>query len=841
MRKLIITRGLPGSGKSTTLTNSKLKDFTISSDSLRMLYSSPLMGPSGKMMIDQDVNHLIWNNLFSILEKRMSNGMTTVIDAVHPTLFDFQQYIILANKYKYDIACLDFTHVPQEYSEWTNQGRPEYMVVPKYAIDKMNSMIETSEPLPKEIVNIVIKADNSHIQEINNWLMPTMYDLSHYEKIIHIGDIQGCIQPLKEIFKNGLDEKACYIFVGDFCDRGQENAEVVRFLVDNIIEHPNVMTIRGNHEFHLLRDLENLPPVSDEYKNFTKKQFNLHGINHKDLKKLTSKLQDVIFYHYKGKKVMVNHGGLPKVPDYPWMIPSFQYEKGVGFYENNVDETFNSNTSDWFQVHGHRNNSKLEIINDRSINLEGSVEYGGYLRMATLDEKGFEATEIKNNSFRPWREREHKEGSFAPDWMLRDVGEKSTFLEPEILKSLREHPGVVERTSETYPFISSLSFTKDVFFSKAWDEVVNKARGLFIDNETGEIIARSYDKYFTVEENESMSLSNLEKEIEFPIKGRLKENGYLGILGYIRRTDELFISSKGSPDGDFAMMFKDLLYQTYNKYELESLKRVLRDWECSFTFEVIEPQKDPHIITYDKPKIVMLDVVRRSSDYEKLPYGDILKIGQKFNMEVAPKMMTLKDIKQFEGWYRKSMLDISKEIEGLVWTAKNGYMFKTKYPFYSIWKLMRGTKDAILQSKEKMLLPINSQFIRKMEKDINNLHENVLNKTEKEAIILELKKENFNRNDIHDVCNNLRYNKGEKIGNTIESLLNKDIPKVKQVSTQSMKEFLKTRKLESFTELADDFKNWCMEQDIDTLKKDIIELREIYKNKDLICNTTPSL
>ena len=53
-----------------------------------------------------------------------------------------------------------------------------------------------------------------------------------YKKIVFIGDIHGCYDTLKQYpdFKDGLKDDTEYIFLGDYIDRGNQNAEVLQFL-----------------------------------------------------------------------------------------------------------------------------------------------------------------------------------------------------------------------------------------------------------------------------------------------------------------------------------------------------------------------------------------------------------------------------------------------------------------------------------------------------------------------------------------------------------------------------------------------------------------------------------
>ena len=53
------------------------------------------------------------------------------------------------------------------------------------------------------------------------WYKPR--DLSAYKKVIHISDIHGCYKPLKEYLEE-INPQNYYIFLGDYIDRGSENA-----------------------------------------------------------------------------------------------------------------------------------------------------------------------------------------------------------------------------------------------------------------------------------------------------------------------------------------------------------------------------------------------------------------------------------------------------------------------------------------------------------------------------------------------------------------------------------------------------------------------------------------
>jgi len=67
-----------------------------------------------------------------------------------------------------------------------------------------------------------------------------------------------------------------------------------------------------------------------------------------------------------------------------------------------INENFlNSTPDNYYQIHGHRNVSDVQIqVNERCYCLEGRVEFGGNLRVVTLDNEGLKPIEIKNNIFK---------------------------------------------------------------------------------------------------------------------------------------------------------------------------------------------------------------------------------------------------------------------------------------------------------------------------------------------------------------------------------------------------------------------------------------------------------
>ena len=83
MRTLFILRGAPGSGKSTWIKENGLEPYTISTDTLRLMYQSPITTNEGELAISQNHDTEVWKMLMELLERRMDNGELVIIDATH--------------------------------------------------------------------------------------------------------------------------------------------------------------------------------------------------------------------------------------------------------------------------------------------------------------------------------------------------------------------------------------------------------------------------------------------------------------------------------------------------------------------------------------------------------------------------------------------------------------------------------------------------------------------------------------------------------------------------------------------------------------------------------------
>lgn len=678
MRVLLLLRGAPGAGKTTYIKENGLEPYALSADSIRLMCQSPVLNVSGKMGISQENDKKVWQLLFQILEIRMDRGEFVVIDATNSKTSEMNRYKQLAKDYRYRIYCVDFTNISIEECKRRNLSRPEIKQVPEEVIDNMYSRFSTQK-IPSGI-GVISPGELDKI-----WYRPT--DLSGYKRIHHIGDIHGCYTVLQEYFKDGIKEDEAYIFCGDYIDRGIENVKVLNFLL-SLIQKPNVFFLEGNHERWLRKWAHGEVSKSPEFEKNTKKELEENNFSQKDARIFCSRLGQCCYYTYQGKTVIATHAGLSDLPDNLTLIAAEQMIRGVGKYGEYIDvaNSFERNTDkNCFQIFGHRNTLGSPVcVFERCFDLEGGVEHGDNLRIVVLDKEGFHPIEVKNNIY----------NKSAID--LKPNYTRNNLKIVDLINEMRENKYIVEKK---YGNISSFNFTKDAFYHSKWNALTTKARGLFIDVPNAKIVARSYEKFFNLNEQPESSMERLRYTLKFPVTAYVKENGFLGLVSYDDNTDDFFISSKSSPTGDFTNYLKNIFFSTGRN--LNSLKEYLKSHNVTLVFECIDVENDPHIIKYDQSKLVLLDVIRNEIEFSKYAYSE-LEYFKQFGFDIKEKAFILDTWESLCHWieevtapeYKYKM----KYIEGFVIEDMEGFMFKLKLWYYKTWKHMRSVANSVLRT-----------------------------------------------------------------------------------------------------------------------------------------------
>ncbi|WP_298971121.1 RNA ligase [uncultured Fusobacterium sp.] len=666
MRTLLLLRGIQASGKSTWIKENNLEPYTLSADNIRLNIANPVLLEDGSYEISQKYNKVTWELLYKYLEMRMQNGDFTIVDATHSDIKLLNKYRDLASTYKYTMYCLEFD-VPLEEALKRNKERDDYKYVPERVIERTYETIKNNEKLPSGLKKI------ETIDEIINFYTA---DVNQYKKVVIIGDIHSCAEPLKEVLKD-FNEETLYVFVGDYFDRGIQAVETFKIMLD-LLEKPNVILIEGNHEEKSMKKF-----IYDEEK-YTKsfeettllpllKEYDVDYVR-ASLKKIYKKLRQCFAFEFRGKKFLCTHGGLPLVPKLA-LVSAKEMIHGVGKYETEIGEIYSENykkglCQDFIQVHGHRG------INDGEYSycLEARVEFGGELKVLTIDNEGnIEKYGIKNDVY--------NRGLKLPMSGAREKVEFNTAN--ELINEMIGHKFITVKECEHN--LISLNFNREAFNKKKWNDLTIKARGLFVDKDSGEVKIRSYNKFFNFGERH-VNLGYLKKYATYPMRVFKKYNGFLGLASVVN--DEIVLTSKSVTSGKYKDIFQNIWDKVENEVR-ELLKQTMIENNCTAVFEVVSPEYDPHIIKYDKEHLYLLDFIENKLDLE---FSENLMKKVQFSSDLLTKKEELTRLENYDELYNflaekeKSL----EEFEGYVLCDNSGFMFKFKLPYYRLWKERRS-------------------------------------------------------------------------------------------------------------------------------------------------------
>ena len=694
MQYLVLLRGAPASGKSTFIKEHNLEPYTLCADQIRMQVSSPVLNTSGEFVISQKQDKYVWETLFVMLEKRMQDGCFTVVDATHYKTSLISPYKKLAQKYGYRVYIVDFTDVPYDVLVERNSNRPEHQRVPVEVIQKMTTCFTDDTEVRKWCT--VIKPE-----EFEDTFTLKPLDLTGmYDQIYVFGDIHGCYTAFKNfIDKHPLTDRTCYIFVGDYTDRGLENKEMVQWLLDNY-QKKNVVLLKSNHTVHLEKyaneEFEDIR--SNEFKNVTAKQ--LEEFNKKDLRQLCRKFIQMSYFKFFSATYLVTHGGIPGI-DLSRLayVPTTQFIHGVGKYEDcdDVDASWSKKYIDTgiYSIHGHRNVKGVNTWNtNNTFNLDSKIEYGEPLRVLDIHYTDLGTTSLSlEHSYRIDKTVLEEPNPVHKEMKNETVSSRTVAVhtESEIVNELNHNRDIIKKDLGDGYY--SFNFSRDVFFKKNWTDISKIARGLFCHLPDGVVVARSYEKFFNIGERHETELSSILQNAKFPVMAYHKYNGYLGLLSYDFVNDGFFIATKSTNQGDYKDWFKQIL--TDRGILTDDLKQYLKDNDVTFVFEVIDPINDPHIIEYDYQDVVLLDIIRNSFEYEKYDYYDVLKIANSFGIGSKYRMAQLNTKEELEEYIKTFDTKYTDTLEGAVFEDANGWMFKYKTKYYKFWKEMRKIKDQL--------------------------------------------------------------------------------------------------------------------------------------------------
>ena len=229
-----------------------------------------------------------------------------------------------------------------------------------------------------------------------------------------------------------------------------------------------------------------------------------------------------------------------------------------------------------------------------------------------------------------------------------------------ILNNYIERGYIVKQDHPNLP-LSIYNYSRTCQYEGRWDNITLNCRGLILDNE-GNVIARSFPKFFNMEEMDEIPNS--------PFEVYEKMDGSLGIVFYYN--GEWHLASKGSFTSDQAIKGKEMLY-THDVSKLNT--------HYTYLFEIIY-KENRIVLDYDFDDLVLLAIMDTDTGAE--PHLDHVNT---LDFRVVKQYHSINDYKQL-----KSMISVDQE--GFVVRFKDGTRMKIKGEEYvRLHRIMTGLSN----------------------------------------------------------------------------------------------------------------------------------------------------
>lgn len=210
-------------------------------------------------------------------------------------------------------------------------------------------------------------------------------------------------------------------------------------------------------------------------------------------------------------------------------------------------------------------------------------------------------------------------------------------IDPDQLREQIELGHVAERHHSTLP-LAILNYTARCQYANDWNEVTSKTRGLIYNTDTGEIVARPFEKFFNL---------NQHTDEEIPT-GRMrvleKMDGSLGIL-YPVGMGEYNIATRGSFTSDQAIWATNWLHEYADMNFFDPTK--------TYLFEILV-RWNRIVVDYKWEGLVLLAIIdNETGNDESLPQHsgvEAFKIVVRHDISSIEDLLSCPPINNAEGY-----------------------------------------------------------------------------------------------------------------------------------------------------------------------------------------------
>lgn len=252
--------GASGSGKSTFAKAHFKPTEVLSSDYFRALISDDEN--------NQKVTAEAFDTLYYVANKRLASGLMTVIDATNVQKEARASVLNLAKEQNCHAAAI-VLDIPEEICRERNEKRPGRNLDGRVIGRQTRQLRQSIKSLRREGFRYVFVLTNEKEATDAEIVRVPLWNNKRNETgpFDIIGDIHGCYDELVELLSKlgyAVNADDCTakppdgrkaVFLGDLCDRGPKNVEVLR-LVMNMAQTGDAWCVAGNHDAKLLKSLK---------------------------------------------------------------------------------------------------------------------------------------------------------------------------------------------------------------------------------------------------------------------------------------------------------------------------------------------------------------------------------------------------------------------------------------------------------------------------------------------------------------------------------------------------------------------------------------------------------
>lgn len=234
---------------------------------------------------------------------------------------------------------------------------------------------------------------------------------------------------------------------------------------------------------------------------------------------------------------------------------------------------------------------------------------------------------------------------------------------------------ITKRNHPENPELVILNYTNEAVYERVWNEATLQSRGLIINENTGEVKARPFRKFFNYGEETGKTITLPEGEPTFS----LKLDGSLGISYTLE--DEMYWATRGSFKSPQSKVANRIWKQKYSHVDISKANGI------TLLVEIIDRHTRVVVNYNDQSDLILIGAVRTEDGYD-FSHKELVELANDLGMNVNQTV----DL-TFE-----QALDLAKEIdhqqEGWVLRWPNGFRLKIKGQQYmEIHKILYGVSD----------------------------------------------------------------------------------------------------------------------------------------------------